>query len=909
MLSNPSRRKLLTFLIPGVILIALILVLLASNLLQPAGHPLIQDDAGAVVGPVPWIAPEGSRVTLCRVVGDTQPAGPPDPMAPLRCTFDAALTVRLDAKSDFTLRDVPPGWYLFFYERQTVTEGVRTYDDILAEWDGQTIPIGDVDFAMAMTGGSDTVSVPAGCPVANFQYCMVYALETFNQTQSPIQLATDVSNDTANMRFTYAVAHVTTRSAVRVGFGQGEVIAADPDSDNVLSAEDNCPDTANANQANGDGDDLGDVCDACPNEAGTANGCPDADADGLADAADNCPQTANPGQADTDGDGTGEACQDDDQDAVMNDRDQCPAEAGVAALAGCPDADEDGVADAADLCPDEAGDVSGCPDPDGDGAVGPDEDCPAESGTLRGCPNADGDRLPDSEDNCPQVPNNDQADADGNGTGDACQDVDEDGVLDRADLCPEEAGDVSGCPDPDGDGAVGPDEECPEESGTLRGCPNADGDTWPDGEDNCPAIVNDDQADADGDGTGDVCQDDDGDGATNDWDACPDEAGLTPWRGCPAEAITVDTIARVQPLLTQEYTPRDRPRDQVVADVALSPDGALLATSLMDTSIRLWDIGTNAEPITLSDFSMQEVRPLMFSPDGQYLVGLGHSSTFPMADSVWAWSRTGEQLAQLTTNESEDGRLQYVMALSPDGSLLATGTTTDSILLWDTTTWRVREILHATDTWTWAVRLAFSPDSTLLGVSESNGVIGVWDIEQADWVWKTNPPQTASLFSALAFSPDGTRLAHTGVAGEQSIIYLKDVTTGEQVAEIPGECDDLAFSPDGSLLAFYDFGSGRVVIWDSVTGEQRADLGEISLYAESPTFSPDGSLLVAGLTTSAIGVWDAETGEIVAQLEGHTSTPNRLRFSADGTLLVSASTLLGENDPVIRVWGVMPPAP
>lgn len=63
----------------------------------------------------------------------------------------------------------------------------------------------------------------------------------------------------------------------------------------------------------------------------------DSDGDGVNDSVDNCPITANPDQADTDGDGRGDMCDDDlDGDGVHNDLDACRALAGTSN--GCPSA-------------------------------------------------------------------------------------------------------------------------------------------------------------------------------------------------------------------------------------------------------------------------------------------------------------------------------------------------------------------------------------------------------------------------------------------------------------------------------------------------------------------------------------------------------------------------------------------
>ena len=62
----------------------------------------------------------------------------------------------------------------------------------------------------------------------------------------------------------------------------------DRDGDGILGSADNCPDVANADQANEDGDAFGDACDPCPPVADSAPG--DADGDGVADACDPNPQ-------------------------------------------------------------------------------------------------------------------------------------------------------------------------------------------------------------------------------------------------------------------------------------------------------------------------------------------------------------------------------------------------------------------------------------------------------------------------------------------------------------------------------------------------------------------------------------------------------------------------------------------
>ncbi|MCC6359270.1 MAG: thrombospondin type 3 repeat-containing protein [Phycisphaerales bacterium] len=67
----------------------------------------------------------------------------------------------------------------------------------------------------------------------------------------------------------------------------------DTDGDGVADSSDNCPQTANPDQADSDGDGFGDVCDNCPTASNGDQA--DTDNDGIGDACDNQPPVCNAG--------------------------------------------------------------------------------------------------------------------------------------------------------------------------------------------------------------------------------------------------------------------------------------------------------------------------------------------------------------------------------------------------------------------------------------------------------------------------------------------------------------------------------------------------------------------------------------------------------------------------------------
>jgi WD40 repeat protein len=150
----------------------------------------------------------------------------------------------------------------------------------------------------------------------------------------------------------------------------------------------------------------------------------------------------------------------------------------------------------------------------------------------------------------------------------------------------------------------------------------------------------------------------------------------------------------------------------VIPSAAFSPDGRLLA--LGDTVL---DAATWRQTCTLSQPS--KALAVAFSPDGRTLATTS-------GWSVKLWDREdGKELATLSGHK----HMVWSLAFSPDGRTLVSGGSDNTMLFWDTATWRVR---GAFDWGLGTVRsLAFSPDGMTLAAG-GNGVnsVVVCDVDE-----------------------------------------------------------------------------------------------------------------------------------------------------------------------------------
>ena len=370
-----------------------------------------------------------------------------------------------------------------------------------------------------------------------------------------------------------------------------------------------------------------------------------------------------------------------------------------------------------------------------------------------------------------------------------------------------------------------------------------------------------------------------------------------------------------------------------IAALTFSPDGRTLASGSPNGTIRFWNTTTKTLlPIRLTAHT-EWVKAVSFFEDSSTLASVDFNGVITL------WDLKTSQKTGVQTIVPPDFLL--TSAFSPDGTkLISSGAESATFLnrsygkfvatrepdhlarLTDVTTGRELTTLtkpvggiHQEGSMT------FSPDGKTVAFHGS-GKIYVWHTETSDvltirlleqnnddaMVHRHIMAQMLNEVTVLTFSPDGKKLVGGTMGGK---VQMWDPETGVELAPFLAgqEVDDkegpfnftvryedqitaLAFSSNGALLAVGS--QQRIRLLGS---SKQSRLKDVTRGPQSLAFSPDDTVLVAGLRNGSIELLDMTTGEKIITLNGHTLMVETLAFSPDGKTLVSTG-----QDGTILVW-------
>jgi WD40 repeat protein/serine/threonine protein kinase len=363
-----------------------------------------------------------------------------------------------------------------------------------------------------------------------------------------------------------------------------------------------------------------------------------------------------------------------------------------------------------------------------------------------------------------------------------------------------------------------------------------------------------------------------------------------------------------------------------VRQLSWSPNGKTLASGSEDTTVRLW-AADSGKALRTFDKHLDPIAGLIWRPDGKTLVSAsvtkkqerrfwlweaataeGVRNYLAGSPGTWSWDRkqlvyksgiktvrfwemdTGQ--ARTVTLAEHSGPI-YALTLSPDGRTLATGGE-KTVQFWEAGSGKLLRTCEGYDRTVHG--LAWSPDGNLLASTGLHSpLLKLWKVDAAQ------PVRTLRGIGNLRYlqwSPDSKII---GADPHYTREYW-DASSGRLLHALPMHfvgTYDVAWSPDGRLIATTNPPDGRVQLWEADSGRFLRTVGPRLNEPRwlRPAWSPDGKVL-AFQEGYNVRLWDVAKDRALASLDGHTNLVAAMIWSPDGKHIATVGAFGGD----VRLW-------
>ena len=312
----------------------------------------------------------------------------------------------------------------------------------------------------------------------------------------------------------------------------------------------------------------------------------------------------------------------------------------------------------------------------------------------------------------------------------------------------------------------------------------------------------------------------------------------------------------------------------------ISSNGESLLT-IQDKEVKVWELKTGREITTFPEYT-GSFSDLNFSADGKYLAAIDLSSDVVLWDTD-----TGKYSTRLDLKDSH----ALVISFHPRVDLLAVGQPKGLIETWDMTTREVIARYQSEDECSFE-SMKYSPDGLLLAASSYRCGILVWDTSSGKLRVHLDTKGMDISRTSIWFDRERDEIFATSLYGRS--VSRWDLNSGKLIGDVKLTENNTMPFIDPVRNRVYERvsteSSNMLTAWDAVTGEKIMETGQPSCcYTQA--VDPTGTLL-ATYTNSSITFYDLGSLQALTSNDFIDNLLNMV-FSPDQRYLAVQSSMNG----------------